>query len=321
MQGTGVSAAAEPLVSVSISAYNLERLLPRALDSVLMQEMPFPVEVIVGDDCSTDGTLKVAQEYARRHPELIQVMSRSKNVGIQRNTDEILERCRGKYTAWLDADDYWTDPKKLVRQVAALEADPSIQVCGHYARWVNLAGEVKRERYPSLPAGRYQLNEILRHNFIATPTIVFRSGAHRLLPEWYFGLDSLSDWPVWVFAALSGDILLMDETMADYTLSANSSFMSKGEMYWYRSDARFLGFLQDSVPTKYRRVVRAELGRRYGAMAYALRKRGEFSESRIAAWKAFSSPALTDDFASKSKGLLAAVVREMEWRIKGSPAG
>jgi glycosyltransferase involved in cell wall biosynthesis len=305
-----------PLVSVSITAFNLEKWLPRALDSVLMQRMDFPIEIVIGDDASTDGTLSIAQAYRDKHPDMIRVMERTRNVGVLRNTYDTLDACRGKYTAFLDGDDYWTDPEKLAVQVGVLESNPTVSVCGHFVRWVDSGGEVRRERFPGIAPGKYGIEEILRHNFIPALSAMFRTGVHRQLPEWYFGLGATSDWPLWVVSALSGDIILLESVMADYMLTPGSIFMSKGSLYWYKSDAQFYDVVESILPSKLQRIVRSEKGNRYEAMAYLLRKQGDFSGSREAALKAFRSPFLLDNCASKTKSLLAASVREMQSKFK-----
>jgi hypothetical protein len=108
--------------------------------------------------------------------------------------------------------------------------------------------------------------------------------------------------------------------MADYWLTPNSACWSKGDLFWYRMDARFYEHIESIIPSKWHRIARAEKGLRYEAMAYALRKQGDFIASREAAWKAFWSPSLLDNIRSKTKSLVAAVVREIEWRFRGAKA-
>jgi glycosyltransferase involved in cell wall biosynthesis len=307
-----------PLVSVSMTAYNLAKWLPRALNSVLAQEATFPIEIVIGDDCSKDETVSIAHSYRERFPNMIRVLERSKNVGIQRNTYDTFEQCRGKYVAWLDADDYWTDPRKLAIQVETMESDPTISVCCNFCRWVTPDGEVRRETFPGIPAGRYGLNEILRHNLTPSLTAMFRNGLHRQLGPWYFEFQSMSDWPLWVLAALSGDIVLIDRNMADYMLTPGSSMMSRGAIFWNQMTAEFYEKIESVIPPEWRRLARSEKGKRYEALAYLLRKRGDFTASREAAVKAFRAPSMVDNFGSKTKSLLAATVRETEWRLRGS---
>ena len=295
-----------PLVSVAITTFNLERWLARALDSALAQKTDFSFEIVISDDASTDGTLEVARSHRERYPDVIRILERSKNAGMCRNYYDAFEQCRGKYVAWLDADDYWTDPRKLAIQVETLESDASIAACCHLVRWVSSDGEVKREIYPSIAPGRYGLAEILHHNFVPSPSVVFRAGLHRQVPAWYFDIAT-TDWPLWVLAALSGDIVLLDRVMADYMLTPKSNFMSKGAQFWHVQDARFYDHIESIVPTKWRRLVRAEKGRRHEFTAYLLRQQGDFNGSREEAMKAFRSPFLRDNGMSKIKALLASV--------------
>src|ERR1700733_3758112 len=90
---------APPLVSVATTAFNSEKWLARALDSVFLQQTTFPIEIVVGDDCSTDGTLALARSYQEWNPQLIRVLERSRNLGMQRNYYETFDTCRGKYIA------------------------------------------------------------------------------------------------------------------------------------------------------------------------------------------------------------------------------
>jgi glycosyltransferase involved in cell wall biosynthesis len=306
-----------PVVSVAVTTFNSAKWLPRALDSVLMQRTSFAVEIVIGDDCSQDETVEVARGYQERHPGVIKILERPNNIGIQRNYYETFENCRGKYIAWLDADDYWTDPEKVAIQTDAFESDASVNVCCHFVRRVTVAGKVKRERYPSIAPGRYGLNEIIRHSFMATPSIMFRNGIHRDLPAWYFDFPNMTDWPILVIAALTGDIVLLDRTMADYMLTPGSAFESKGSLYWNEMNARFYELIESVLPAKWHRLVRAEKGKRYEDLAYLLRKQGSFTESRLAAVKAFRSPVLLDNIGSKTWAVLAAIVREAEWKIRG----
>jgi glycosyltransferase involved in cell wall biosynthesis len=312
-----------PLVSVAITTFNSANWLPRALDSVLKQQTDFPIEIVIGDDCSQDTTVAIAYSYQERHPDVIRILERSKNGGIQRNYYETFEQCRGKFIAWLDADDYWTDPEKLAIQVEAMESDPSISLCGHFVRHVTNDGKVERDRFPCFPfrpAGRYGFEKIIRSCFIPTPSVLFRNGIQRDLPLWYFDLAPATDWPIYVFAALTGDIVLLDRVMADYVLTPDSAGSSKGDMFWLKMHVRFYDYVESNLPSKWHRVVRAEKGRRYESIAYLLRKQGDFAASREAAFKAFLSPSLMDNLGSKTKALLAQLVREAEWRLSGGRA-
>jgi glycosyltransferase involved in cell wall biosynthesis len=308
----------DPVVSVAITAYNSAKWLPRALDSVLSQQTDFAVEIVVGDDCSQDETLNVAHSYQQKYPGKITLIERPSNVGIQRNYYETFEKCRGKYIAWLDADDYWTDPDKLAIQVAAMEADPSINLSGHYMRVVSPDGQVKQERSPSTPPGEHGLADVVSACFLPSVSAVFRNGLHRQLPPWYFDLAPVTEWPIWVLAARSGKVVMLDRVMADYMHTPGSAAASKGHLFRAGKEAQFYDRIESVLPAQWHRLVRAEKGKRYETIAYFLRKDGDFAGSREAAVKAFRSPALSDNVASKTKALVASLLREAEWRLRGS---
>jgi glycosyltransferase involved in cell wall biosynthesis len=126
---------AKPVVSVRLITYNHQAFIGEALDSVLMQETDFPYEIVVGDDCSTDGTVEILREYQRRHPARIRLLLASRNLlqasgGVRLNFLRCLWAARGRYVALLDGDDYWVGRDKMRRQVDFLETHPGVVFCG-----------------------------------------------------------------------------------------------------------------------------------------------------------------------------------------------
>jgi hypothetical protein len=111
----------------------------------------------------------------------------------------------------------------------------------------------------------------------------------------------------------------MDGVRADYLLAPGSSFMSKGRLFWSTMEAQFYEQIEPLLPSKWLRLAHFEKGKRYEDIAYRLRLQGDFTGSRKAAVKAFRSPALLDSIPSKSKALLAAAVRETQWKLRGKP--
>jgi glycosyltransferase involved in cell wall biosynthesis len=117
----------EPLVSVLMMTYNHIAYIAQAIEGVLRQKVSFPIELVIGEDCSTDGTREVALEYQQRYPDIIRVLAWEKNVGMTRNGYDTTKACRGKYIAFCEGDDYWHHPDKLQRQADHLESHPE---CG-----------------------------------------------------------------------------------------------------------------------------------------------------------------------------------------------
>ena len=119
------------MVSVAVVTYNHEAYIREALDSILMQQVNFSYEIVVGDDCSPDGTRKILEEYADRYPDRFVLLLREKNLGATANSYDIKCHCRGRYIAQLEGDDFWTDPCKLQKQVDFLESHPEFIGTAH----------------------------------------------------------------------------------------------------------------------------------------------------------------------------------------------
>ena len=112
-----------PLVSVCMTTYNHERYIAQAIESVLRQQTDFAVEVVVGEDCSTDNTLAICREYEAKYPDRVRVIASEINIGMHANYRRTIEACRGEYVAMCDGDDWFSDPDKLQLQVDILRAE------------------------------------------------------------------------------------------------------------------------------------------------------------------------------------------------------
>jgi len=121
-------------VSVCMTAYNQEGFISQAIEGVLMQKTSFPIELQIGDDCSTDNTGIICRDYASRFPEIVKYHRRDRNLGMMPNFLETLGACDGRYIAWCEGDDYWIDENKLQIQADLLESrdDLSLACHNHY---------------------------------------------------------------------------------------------------------------------------------------------------------------------------------------------
>lgn len=137
----------KPKVSVCITTYNVAPYIGQTLDSVLVQQAPFGFEVLVGDDCSTDGTQEILLDYYRRYPDIVRLNFQKKNVGVNRQDYDLINMARGEYIAWLDGDDYWIDKDKLAKQATILDTNPNFS-CVHTSwRNYNEAEESNEDRH------------------------------------------------------------------------------------------------------------------------------------------------------------------------------
>lgn len=121
----------DPMVSIGMLVYNQRKYIRSAIESVLQQEVSFSYEIVIADDCSTDGTRDIVLEYAEKYPDVIRVILQEENVGLVENSKCLKRACRGRYRATQEGDDFWIDTNRLQRQVEFLENNPEyVAVCG-----------------------------------------------------------------------------------------------------------------------------------------------------------------------------------------------
>lgn len=134
-------------LSVGILSYNQENYIRQCLDSVLMQEVGYEYEIVVGDDASSDGTQNILREYAAKYPGKFVLLLGEKNEGISMNYKKMLSECKGKYIALCEGDDYWTDVHKLQVQVDFMEKHPDYGFVGTYNTLLFSDGTVNDDPY------------------------------------------------------------------------------------------------------------------------------------------------------------------------------
>lgn len=133
-------------LSVGILTYNQAQYIRQCLDAVLMQEVNFDYEIVIGDDASTDGTIAILEEYEDR-VKTVKIIRSEKNEGISMNYKKVLSACTGDYIALCEGDDFWTDPHKLQVQVDFLESHPDYGFVGTYNTLLFPDGTIKDDPY------------------------------------------------------------------------------------------------------------------------------------------------------------------------------
>lgn len=116
------------LVSVWMTTYNHESYISEAIEGVLNQKTNFSYELIIGEDNSTDNTRQICLDYENKYPGTIKLILNNQNIGLIANYNMTLQKCKGKYVAYCDGDDYWSDPLKLQKQVDFLERNESLDL-------------------------------------------------------------------------------------------------------------------------------------------------------------------------------------------------
>jgi glycosyltransferase involved in cell wall biosynthesis len=151
------------MLSVVVPTYNHERYIAKALESILMQKVRFPYEVLIGADLSSDNTHGALRELEKTLPDNFQVFYRETSLKMHGNFQELYSRTRGKYVIMLEGDDYWTYEHKLQKQVDFLEAHPEYTAVAHNTLVVD--GDdvpILNERYPECTDNEFTLEHFKR---------------------------------------------------------------------------------------------------------------------------------------------------------------
>lgn len=163
-----------PMVSVAMVTYNHQDFIGEAIESVLMQETTFNVQLVIAEDYSTDKTREIVLDYQSRFPDQIKVILQNRNIGAQKNNIALLSNLKGKYVAALEGDDYWTDPLKLQKQVEFLEENEEYVIHSGKAQILkdNKLGNTIGD---PLSKKTYDIADFYTKNNLVTCTAMFRN--------------------------------------------------------------------------------------------------------------------------------------------------
>jgi glycosyltransferase involved in cell wall biosynthesis len=286
-----------PTLSIVMIAYDMERFIRQAIDSVLAQRVDFDYELVIGEDRSTDRTREIILEYAARWPDRIRPILRDVNLGMNRNFVETLRQARGRFVALLDSDDYWTSPDKLQRQMDFLRSHPECSICFHNTLVVYEDGSVPTHPFHvarpehlisrRVPKPISTLADLAAGNFMQTCSVMFRAGLYGELPDWYLEMPTF-DWPLHVLNAEHGSIGYIDELLGAYRVHPAGFWSMQMARYRQLSDIesmihgyqlidrytrrRYHDTIREQLRPLHRRGAEAQLanGRRFSALRYAL---------------------------------------------------
>lgn len=178
-----------PVVSIICLTYNHAPYIRECLDGFLMQETDFPIEIIIHDDASTDGTTDIVKEYAAKYPDIIKpIIQKENQYSKHHNFGFIMENCfssaKGKYIAYCEGDDFWIDSKKLQKQVDFLNGNQDyglVHTDIYTALWKENY-KLRVREHGHIPEGNVY-KEILQSNFIPTLSVLFRKNLCQCLRD------------------------------------------------------------------------------------------------------------------------------------------
>jgi hypothetical protein len=301
-------------VSVLVKTFEHEHCIGRALDSVLAQRADFAWELVVGEDCSTDGTRGELERVRAAHPDRVRLLLHERNLGPVPNLLDTLAACRGEYVALLDGDDYWTATDKLQRQVDLLDADPQLSACAHDVELVDAAGHPQGRIYgsPRLPP-LLTLDRILRGPPVLTCGLMFRRRLTDSLPDGFADLP-LSDWPLLVHLAAQGPIRYERAVRAAYRIHDQGLWSGMESSRRLAARLACYAFFGRTLDARHQRRVRARTARLEVQLAAVREREGDLAGMRAALRSALRNAGWTAPhllLRSPSRRLLRQLVRRL----------
>ncbi len=238
------------IVSVLVLTYNHKNYISKALEGILAQVTNFDVEILVGDDASTDGTSDVVRQYAQRNPQKIFPFIRVHNQGATKNLRDLLERARGIYINGCEGDDYWTDPHKLQKQVDYMVQHPQCSGCVHAFTIVDEHDVPLRNQYLRWICNKriYSLRDFKGLFLPSHPVTFLHKNIFKDAPEACELIErahpQVADRTIAMLVAAEGEIHRLNDNMACYRKVLGKD---KGNV-----TSREFAFKADSKLTEYR---------------------------------------------------------------------
>ncbi len=197
------------LISVVVLSYNRAEYVSKTLDSILMQKVDADLEIVIGDDCSTDNAREVLLDYKEKNPEIIKLLFHDRNLGIAANWATCVKACSGKYICNCDNDDYWHNPNKLQIQLDYMENNSDFNICVTDYRIQNCSSGITREMKTNID----RTNSLQRFIFNGMPTVLNSTIMYRAdflksnvpLDDFIKLKFTLQDWPALIILSEKTD--------------------------------------------------------------------------------------------------------------------
>jgi glycosyltransferase involved in cell wall biosynthesis len=281
-----------PLVSVLMLTHNHEAFLDEAIRSVQAQTLQ-NWELMIGEDGSTDHSSSIAFAAAARDPRIHILTSPEGALGFHSNFARLLASAKAPYVAFLEGDDWWSEPRKLELQVARLEQDVSLAFCGGYTQIIDQRSDpaAHPDRIgPSPGSDRLTLSDLIQAYSFHFSSVLMRRDVVEL-PSWIYRQYCL-DRPLYLLAACHGDAGVIQSQLSVYRLHGGGAWAPLTSLQKSRRSVALFTELSRQLPA-YRSLCRRTLSRilwSYLADALKLQQRSDAFRIFIMAVKA--APAL-----------------------------
>jgi glycosyltransferase involved in cell wall biosynthesis len=300
-------------VTVLVIAYNHERFVRQALESVMSQQTDFQFEVIVSEDASTDRTRQIIHAIAEQWPGRIHVLESQQNLRSNEVVARGLRVAQGHYISLLDGDDFWISDSKLQTQASFLDANPHCTAVFHNA--LVAAGEaISSQRWtPSHQRDLSDLNDIWRGNPFATCAGMLRLDPIKDVPEWYPAFFPLTDWPLYILCAERGKIAFRDENVGVYRMHNGGLFSALPDSQKRRLISSFYRQMNEVLEFKYDHMARQACSRYFYDWSAEFSARGEVNQAWECLWRCFTGGGVGDSVSYRQVLGLARHLLARRW--------
>lgn len=212
----------EIMFSVEVTTYNQKEFIAQTLDSILNQKHNYRYEILIGDDCSSDGTQEIIKQYHKKFPDIIKPVYNKKNIGAMKNYYCTVMRAKGKYLMECAGDDYWL-PGKVQKQINFMERNLDFAVCYGKAQVID---NINKEKTNSLGINYLNFEDLYyKGNGIPALTLCIRMDFfHKYLElikpnekNWL-----MEDYPFLIYSAFNTNLFFFNEYLAAYRIIENS---------------------------------------------------------------------------------------------------
>ena len=267
-------------VSVLVMTYNHANFITQALDSALMQQANFNYEILISEDCSTDGTREIVIEYQQKFPDQIRLLLSEQNIHSNAVVARGIHAAKGKYIALLDGDDYWTSPHKLQKQADYLDNHSECSMCFHNAQV--FYEDSNQEPWNWTPVNQKEfstLEDLWMGNFIATCSSMFRKGLFGDVPDWYDSFFPITDWPLYILNAEHGKIGYINEVMGAYRYHTGGLYSPYSEKRKQEKTLDFYRKINQCLNFKYDDNIKTAISIFFYEWAEEYKKRGNLERA------------------------------------------
>lgn len=218
-----------PLLSIAIITYNQEKYISQTLDSVLQQEHEYSYEIVIGEDCSSDGTRKIIEDYVEKYPDIIKTLYNNPNKGLIANYFNVLNHCSGKYIMECAGDDYWL-PGKVQYQIDYMEKHPDIGLCYSKAKIFDEQKKIILKK--SSGSKREKFHNLMLGNAIPALTVCIR---RKVMEEYLNDVKpyeknwKMEDIPAWLWISYNYKIKFLNKDFGVYRQLEESVSHSRNE--------------------------------------------------------------------------------------------